>query len=313
MHDGVEDMTSLVMSEGRDFKRSAIYHGSDYFSLHEGVFAAWYRIVKQYSRRALTYESDRLPAISGIARSIGSSTGFTYLAGIWAQDPHGLAWCLDRPDERVTHQCQEVEDGTENAYPSWSWAKMKHSISWRFYEQPRTNSKQDAVILLPEPSVNHMVDLHESTHIMEIRIEAACLDVQCIPAHFDARHLIRDFHDTSSSYEKLDEGQVRAYREGFALDVFHKGVQIGTACFDEPSTAEGITDCRAVCIAGRVYSNCSIEIMYFLLVRQQARASPAWERIGLGMTRDTAWNRRGAQEYYENVFEGLAREHVILR
>jgi hypothetical protein len=73
------DISSLVSSEGQDFKRAALHLGPDPYSLSDGAFAAWYRIVKQFSRRSLTYESDRLPAISGVARLIGQRAGFLIL------------------------------------------------------------------------------------------------------------------------------------------------------------------------------------------------------------------------------------------
>jgi hypothetical protein len=80
---------------------------------------AWNMIVQRYTKRSLTYSSDKLPALSGIAKWIGPRLGGTYLAGIWenADLPRQLAWYVDvkssklrpRPDYRA---------------PTWSWASV---------------------------------------------------------------------------------------------------------------------------------------------------------------------------------------------
>lgn len=75
----------------------------------------WYRLFKNYCQRILTFESDRLAAIAGLAREIGRQTGFAYKAGIWEEDLHnGLLW---------TVQCRGSEPQKYRA-PSWSWASL---------------------------------------------------------------------------------------------------------------------------------------------------------------------------------------------
>jgi hypothetical protein len=46
----------------------------------EGFF--WSEVVAKYSQRAATYESDKLPALSGLVKAIALCTGSTYLAGV---------------------------------------------------------------------------------------------------------------------------------------------------------------------------------------------------------------------------------------
>ena len=67
----------------------------------------WWDIAKLYSRCSLTYNSDKLIAIGGIARAFGTITGLSYLAGIWSGESFGLSllWMrnpeppqLDRPN-----------------------------------------------------------------------------------------------------------------------------------------------------------------------------------------------------------------------
>lgn len=52
------------------------------------------QIVRQYSRAHLTYSSDRLPALSGIAARQQELTGDQYLAGLWRKSLiTQLIWC----------------------------------------------------------------------------------------------------------------------------------------------------------------------------------------------------------------------------
>ncbi|ETS02277.1 hypothetical protein M419DRAFT_51478, partial [Trichoderma reesei RUT C-30] len=65
-------------------------------------YDGWYYPILQYSKKKLTYETDRLPAVSSYAKLIASKSGDTYLAGLWENNLHrGLLWKLQRRD-RVT-------------------------------------------------------------------------------------------------------------------------------------------------------------------------------------------------------------------
>lgn len=79
----------------------------------------WHQLVRRYSRFGLTNQSDKLVAISGVARRMALSTGDQYVAGLWASSmPGALGWQRgDDPAERPRHQ------HTRAYYsPSFSWA-----------------------------------------------------------------------------------------------------------------------------------------------------------------------------------------------
>jgi hypothetical protein len=80
---GKIDPGTVIFSEGGDFKRtlSLLKRASD--NPKADAMTTWYRLVTQYSRRALTKPNDRLPAISGIAAAIQEISKYTYLAGVW--------------------------------------------------------------------------------------------------------------------------------------------------------------------------------------------------------------------------------------
>jgi hypothetical protein len=66
----------------------AVLHGKKSrvkFTSSHDIYDWWrHTAVSDYRRRKLTKESDRLPALSGLATAFQALTGDTYLAGLWA-------------------------------------------------------------------------------------------------------------------------------------------------------------------------------------------------------------------------------------
>jgi hypothetical protein len=59
----------------------------------ERVWHTWYMLVERFSGRALTKESDRLPALGGLASKFAQLNGSEYLCGLWKADLiRGLLW-----------------------------------------------------------------------------------------------------------------------------------------------------------------------------------------------------------------------------
>lgn len=80
-------------------------------------FDIWYTTVEEYGKKDLSFHSDNLKAISGLAALFHKSQKTTYLAGLWKEDlERGLAWYVRINDSR---QCSKEPDG-----PSWSWASV---------------------------------------------------------------------------------------------------------------------------------------------------------------------------------------------
>jgi hypothetical protein len=89
----------------------------------------WCQIVSTYSGAALTFNSDRLPAISGIARDIQDKLGDSYHAGLWLSDiPRGLTWYTDYYGEYTKSQDFKV-GALPYVAPSWSWASLMRHVS----------------------------------------------------------------------------------------------------------------------------------------------------------------------------------------
>ncbi|EGR49249.1 uncharacterized protein TRIREDRAFT_107185 [Trichoderma reesei QM6a] len=93
-------------------------------------YDGWYYPILQYSKKKLTYETDRLPAVSSYAKLIASKSGDTYLAGLWENNLHrGLLWKLQRRD-RVTFDelIPRLASPSKYIAPSWSWASRRGAL-----------------------------------------------------------------------------------------------------------------------------------------------------------------------------------------
>ncbi|KAF2177851.1 HET-domain-containing protein, partial [Zopfia rhizophila CBS 207.26] len=81
---------------------------------------SWRSIVRDYTRRFLTYPSDKLPAISGVAAEYDKIFDGTYLAGLWQFAlVSELMWSSNRSD--ITRPALQRA-------PSWSWASVDGEI-----------------------------------------------------------------------------------------------------------------------------------------------------------------------------------------
>ncbi|CAN9185858.1 unnamed protein product [Alternaria alternata] len=91
----------------------------------------WNNIVMHYSHLSLSFSTDRLRAISAIARKLKQASSARYYAGLWAEHlPSQLLWETANDDKLFPIAARAAEP----AAPSWSWASMQGPISLRDYE-----------------------------------------------------------------------------------------------------------------------------------------------------------------------------------
>ncbi|OAQ66220.1 HET domain-containing protein [Pochonia chlamydosporia 170] len=83
------------------------------------VSKSWSQIIQEYAKRSLTFPTDRLPALAGVAKAFGGKGTREYLCGLWGDDLEGcFFWYVaggisPRPDMYM---------------PSWSWASTTGNI-----------------------------------------------------------------------------------------------------------------------------------------------------------------------------------------
>lgn len=92
------------------------------WNLDTATYFMWINIVETYSRSSLTVPSDKLVALSGIAKRLRSMTKDQYVAGMWRSCLQlYLLWCVDAE--------KKVNDYRA---PSWSWASVA-SLVWSYH------------------------------------------------------------------------------------------------------------------------------------------------------------------------------------
>lgn len=80
-------------------------------------------MLRDMGYRNLTYSSDSLIAIAGIAAQVRYNTGLTYLSGIWKEDiPRGLLWMRAPEQEMPYNRHWKRFSGYQG--PSWSWCSV---------------------------------------------------------------------------------------------------------------------------------------------------------------------------------------------
>jgi hypothetical protein len=91
--------------------------------LDDITYHIWGMYRMQYSRCALTHNSDKLVAMQGIAHWVSQATGDEFVAGLWrSRIIEELCWIKEDP----------ITDIMEWRAPSWSWACRNGRIDYSF-------------------------------------------------------------------------------------------------------------------------------------------------------------------------------------
>ena len=116
-HQRLKNLTSLWGSIGEDVGWQAqAKTGEMTFQMH----VLWNDLLERYSSCELTYNKDRLPALSGIVQLFADVTGDEYLFGLWrSRLVEQLVWRVLRPRPKPL---------PEHDVPSWSWASTEGQV-----------------------------------------------------------------------------------------------------------------------------------------------------------------------------------------
>ena len=115
-------------------------------------YASWYQMVVLFTTRLLTCDSDRLPALLGLATEVAKFDNGTYYAGLWWEDmAFGMLW--------FRSDAAKLKKPSDYLAPSWSWASLNgRSITYK--ENDSTGN-----IILPNAVFRECyVDKSDDTH-----------------------------------------------------------------------------------------------------------------------------------------------------
>ncbi|KAK1658496.1 heterokaryon incompatibility protein [Colletotrichum godetiae] len=98
------------------------------------AFGQWRDLVSEFFQRQLTFGSDRLPAMSGLATVFQQKTGSPYVAGLWKDNLiNDLLWYT--PKRRIEKLDDANSQDRVNCYiPTFSWASAGGQID--FFKGP---------------------------------------------------------------------------------------------------------------------------------------------------------------------------------
>ncbi|KAF2731937.1 HET-domain-containing protein [Polyplosphaeria fusca] len=99
----------------------------DYYGTADDPYAGrWRSLVEQYSALNFSFDNDRIPALAGLAQQVNRIRNDVYFAGLWKKTMiEDLLWKVageprERPAKRIA--------------PSWSWASVGRSVSYKALE-----------------------------------------------------------------------------------------------------------------------------------------------------------------------------------
>lgn len=100
----------------------------------------WREIVEKYTDCQLTFPSDKLVAIAGIAKAWARACGDRYVCGLWQSTlPVDLFWMRDPGPGRIVES-----RASRLPFPTWSWASRASRVIWiGLDEEPVENMLKD--------------------------------------------------------------------------------------------------------------------------------------------------------------------------
>lgn len=101
----------------------------------EDALEVWAKVGKLYTRASLTYTTDRLVAISGIAIQVQPKIRSKYLAGLWDSSlATDLIWQIEDADDMKTEYFVSSKRDLQHRpavyiAPTWSWASINTAVN----------------------------------------------------------------------------------------------------------------------------------------------------------------------------------------
>lgn len=115
---------------------------------HYAMYSRWFAIVRDYTGRKLTVQSDILPALSGLASAFQNLLRDEYCAGLWKNDiVRGMCWARSTLPKRDFRAIKAGQKERHDYLPSWSWASviggrvinsLEEEYTWPFIQVEET-------------------------------------------------------------------------------------------------------------------------------------------------------------------------------
>ncbi|KAL5319094.1 hypothetical protein ACEPPN_014164 [Leptodophora sp. 'Broadleaf-Isolate-01'] len=138
----------------------------------DGVIRYWRQMVHEYSKLNLSFPTDRLPALAGLARQMAGIRSDRYLAGLWEdsflQDmlwsrhggpiiPYEESYKPENALKKFDRRTYTITDSKRGA-PTWSWARLRGPVDFR-HSKLLPSSKGVCCSLIEAKCVNDGTDI----------------------------------------------------------------------------------------------------------------------------------------------------------
>lgn len=239
----------------------------------EEIEELWYRgAVETYSKRGLTHASDKLVAISAVAKATYLNRHVSYVAGLW-QDCilPGLCWHRDgRGRKNTAYTC-----------PSWSWASQRSGVTYSMLPRERSHFlfKEDSDEV--DPNLVKVLDAQvvpsEKNPFGHVRSGYIRLLTR-VTTGTVMRDLFRPSYDTSGIYMFAGHGREHDTEALIISEGSGRLVWKGIAVLDDEGNRS-----RKVVIALIHERDAEYSMWLMLLLEQVGERENTYKRVGLGV------------------------------
>ena len=122
-------MLSRLSLSGGEVQLKSSFNLQSWASWDESVLSqCWHKLVEQYTKLNLTYESDIFPALSGVAKKMQRALDSKHLAGMWANTLlKDLLWHSESSLDNSRGLWQRPSKWRA---PTWSWASVRCPVAF---------------------------------------------------------------------------------------------------------------------------------------------------------------------------------------
>jgi len=263
--------SSLNLSRNMNFKDWLPKPSTGSTQSTEG-YQKWEDIVSAYTTCKLTFPSDKLPAISSIAKILRPILQDQYVAGLWRRFLEcQLLWSVTRgnvPPQSTTGGTRGQHGASSYRCPSWSWASVDGQIN----QGPVDVEPSEMFIRVSDLYLEYATD--DDTGLVKggwLQLRGVLKLLSLKPAHSPNAHSGPGIWVMTVNGVQVSEEQgyrpYRSYQPHVMLDAFHDG-------FDQENSNEAL-----YCMVGRIQE--AGGIIFVLLLELVDRERGVYRRIGL--------------------------------
>lgn len=218
----------------------------------------------------MTYHSDKLIAIQGIADAVAPIVSRTYFAGIWVESVKsifmGLLWCSKRPKRRGLEQAQRLD-----VAPSWSWASTKGEVTWPGHWLCQVEMRINILELRPSGT--------------KVKVNAELLvEANLRPAFMEDSQVFTIINWPEDSTEKLSgEPTNGSSSSRWPLDMS------ATPVYLDESLGSDVLIWFAEVAAGEMHALKTRKCVHCLVLISFGKSSSTFRRVGYSMWEESKW------------------------